>query len=157
MPIRNFARRFSPWLTIYLLVVSVGLPLQRVYCLCKGEQWLSISLRDHECGHKEGPKAPVAEVKTACCLVTDACQVMEDDDHGCGKKETIVAQLDVDFTHVLSEWNLVAVTLITLPGVPYWEYLPEVEREGIISIRGPDPPPLLAGRALLVAHQTFLI
>jgi len=87
----------------------------------------------------------------------DACQAMEDDDHGCGNKETIVAQLDVDFTHVLSEWNFVAATLVTLPGAPYWEYLPEVEREGILSIRGPDPPPLLAGRALLVAHQTFLI
>lgn len=156
MPIRKFSRRFSPWLTIYLLVVSIGLPLQRVYCLCKGEQWLSISKIDHECGHEGEPKAPVAEVKTACCLVMDACQSMEED-HGCGNEETIMAQFDADFTHELSEWNVADATLVTLPGKPYWESLPQVERVGIMPIRGPDPPPLLAGRALLVAHQFFLI
>lgn len=152
---RNLARRFSPWLTIYLLVVSIGLPLQRVYCMCKGEQWLSISLSDHECGHEES-KAPVAEVKSACCLVTDVCEVKEDK-HGCGNQETVFAQLDVDFTHVLADWNLADAALVALPGVPYREQLPVVERVSIIPIRGPDPPPLPAGRTLLVAHQTFLI
>jgi hypothetical protein len=156
MPIRKFARRFSPWLTIYLLVVSIGLPLQRVYCLCKGEQWLSISLSDHECEHEETPKALVAEVKSACCLVTDACQSMEEN-HGCGNQETIVAQLDVDFVHELSDWKVEFTTILALPGVPYWEQLPEVDRVSVMPIRGPDPPPLLSGRALLVAHQSFLI
>ncbi|WP_020570561.1 hypothetical protein [Neolewinella persica] len=156
MPIRNLARRFSPWLTIYLLVVSIGLPLQRVYCLCKGEQWLSISMQDHECEHEEAPKALVAEVKSACCLATDACQSIEDK-HGCGNEETIVAQLDVDFVHELSDWNVDGTTLVALPGAPYWQQLPEVERVSIMLIRGPDPPPRYGGRELLVAHQTFLI
>jgi len=156
MPIRNLARRFSPWLTIYLLVVSVGLPLQRVYCLCKGEQWLSISLSEHECEHEEVPEALVAEVKSACCLVTDACQSMEKD-HGCRNEETIVAQLDVEFVHELSDWNVDFTAFVALPGAPYWEQLPEVERVSVMPIRGPDPPPLAGGRELLVAHQTFLI
>jgi hypothetical protein len=80
-----------------------------------------------------------------------------EDKHGCWNKKTILAQLDVDFTHVLSEWNFAGAALVSLPCVPYWACLPQVERVSIMPIRGPDPPPLPAGRALLVAHQTFLI
>jgi hypothetical protein len=98
----------------------------------------------------------MAEVKTTCCKVMDACPSMEDD-HGCGNEETIMAQLDVDFIHLLSDWDVADAALVTLPGLPYWESLPEVERVVVMPIRGPDPPPLLAGRALLIAHQSFLI
>lgn len=156
MIFRPLIRRFSPWLTAYLLVVSVGLPLQRVYCMCMGEQWLSLTEIDHECSHDVKPQAEASHHKMACCVVSKGCEYAEGN-HDCGDSETIVAQLDVDFTHELADWSLEGTTVMVLPSVPFWQQLQVVERAKIRPIRGPDPPPLPAGRAMLLAHQTFLI
>jgi len=155
---RPLFQRLVPLLTAYLLLVSLGLPLQRVYCACVGEQWLSLTAADHECQH-----ASVQEVKhdhgqMTCCFLLKGAEDMPtaEKPHDCGDSEVLLAQLDSDF---LSERNKVAFELIRMISLPATANLlprqPVSERSA--PIRGPTPPSLSAGRDLLVAQQTFLI
>ncbi len=156
MILRPLYRRFSPILTAYLLLVSVGLPLQRGYCMCIGEQWISLTDDEHDCTHGLQPEVVFVGEQIPCCTVTNGCQ-FADSDHGCDDTETVLAQLDVDFTHELTHWSLANAPLIHLPAAPYWAQPGTLARPKTLPIRGPDPPPLPGGRALLVVQQTFLI
>ncbi|TXF90694.1 hypothetical protein FUA23_04440 [Neolewinella aurantiaca] len=157
MHIRKFTRRLTPWLTLYLLVVSIGLPLQRVYCACIGESELSLPGRDHDC---EAHSAKITEHdhhRMACCLATKECQTPELSEHKCGSSEVVVAALDADFLlETVGDYSIVPSAGL----MPSWPaYLPLAAQVVAKTrpIRGPDPPDRRSGRDLLVAHQTFLI
>lgn len=170
MSLRPYIQRLTPWLTAYLLLVSVGLPLQRVYCACVGEQWLAVLPAEHQCHHG----APAVETdihhharKTSChgpnntpekssCQGhagqgdTESCA-----SHSCGDSETLIAQLDADFP---LEDKAPAADFGLLPphfAPDAWPPRPVIT--AATPIRGPTPPPPPAGRALLVVQQTFLI
>ncbi len=154
MLFRPLARLISPWLTVYLLVVSVGLPLQRVYCLCLGEQWLSLTDSPHSCQHEGEPSEQMP--REAGGEKTKGCQFMTGD-HGCDDAQVIVAQLDADFTHQLEDWSLANTAPGTAPTLPFWRGFAPLVSPQWLTETGPDPPPPPAGRRLLVAYQTFLI
>lgn len=157
MRIRNLTRRLTPWLTLYLLVVSIGLPLQRVYCACIGEAALSLPGSAHECGAHEPQISEHDHHRMACCKVAKDCQQPETADHKCGSSEVIVAALDADFLfETVGNYADLAV-LGTLPEWPAYRPLTAQVVAKTRPIRGPDPPDKPAGRDLLVAHQTFLI
>lgn len=157
MHIRKFTKRLTPWLTLYLLVVSIGLPLQRVYCACVGEAALTLPGSAHECGAHEPEISEHDHHRTACCTVTKECKQPETADHKCGSSEVIVAALDADFLlETVGDYE--AISAVGL--MPAWPvYLP-LSAQAVAKtrpIRGPDPPDKPSGRDLLVAHQTFLI
>jgi hypothetical protein len=156
--IRKFTRRLTPWLTLYLLVVSIGLPLQRVYCACIGEAALTLPGSEHECGAHEPETRETDHHRTACCTVTKACQQTEEvADHKCGSSEVIVVALDADFLFETVGNYTITATLGLVPAWPAYRPLTAQVVAKISPIRGPDPPDKPAGRELLVAHQTFLI
>jgi hypothetical protein len=155
---RPFIQRLAPLLTAYLLLVSLGLPLQRVYCACVGEQWLSLTATDHECHHASAREVKHEHSQMACCRLSEGKKDVPaaEDPHDCGNSEVLLAQLDADF---LSEQQPSVINLASLSGWPplanLLPRLPALIRSA--PIRGPTPPPLLYGRDLLVAQQTFLI
>lgn len=157
MNFRPLVQRLAPWLTVYLFVVSVGLPLQRVYCACAGEQWLTVVLEEHECHH--GSAAKVQEVHHHGEQVgyhdekTDHHSVCTS--HDCGNTEVIFPQLDVDFTFEVTALSMEPGAV--LPPTVFAVFVPRPIISPEVPIRGPTPPPDPSGRALLVAHQTFLI
>ncbi|MEL7161812.1 MAG: hypothetical protein AAFN92_13710 [Bacteroidota bacterium] len=155
MSVRHLSKRLVPTLTAYLLLVSIGLPLQRIYCACVGEQWISLTTVEHECHHAPEPIAQ--DHKTGCCAHGhEHEQSTASDRHDCGDSEVLLAQLDADFLGEKEQllW-LEPLEATLLVAVRPWPTKPVVSKD--TPIRGPDPPPLPAGRALLVAHQTFLI
>lgn len=155
---RPFIQRLAPLLTAYLLLVSLGLPLQRVYCACVGEQWLSLTATDHECHHPSALEVKHEHGLMACCHLPDGTENLPtaEDLHDCGNSEVLLAQLDADF---LSEQQPFDINLTSLSDWPPTAHtlprLAELIRSA--PIRGPTPPPLPYGRDLLVAQQTFLI
>lgn len=157
MQFRPLIRRLTPWLTAYLLLVSVGLPLQRVYCACVGEQWLTVLPEGkHTCQHEEAIKTVCHEhAVSSCCQAPTPSHESSCVSNNCGDAEVLIAQLDADFTEETSSFavNLVAVLPPTI--AVNWFAKPEPTASALL--RGPPPPPPLAGRQLLVAHQTFLI
>lgn|GEM_PF-5563256 len=154
---RNFTRRLTPWLTFYLLVVSIGLPLQRVYCACIGEASLTLPGTEHECRAHAPQISEHDHHRTACCLITIDCQHPDTADHNCGSTEVVVAALDADFLlGTVGDFADVALVGISL-NVAVWRPLAAHLLAKTLPIRGPAPPGRLAGRQLLVAHQTFLI
>jgi len=155
--IRKFTRRLTPWLTFYLLVVSVGLPLQRVYCACVGESALVLPGSEHECGAHAPQITEHDHHQMACCLVTKDCQKPEATDHKCGSSEVVMAALNADFLlETVGDYADIA-TLTTMPDWPVYRPLAARVVAKTRPIRGPNPPARSAGRDLLVAHQTFLI
>lgn len=157
MKFRTLTQWLTPWLTLYLLVVSVGLPLQRVYCACIGESTLGLPGEAHECGAHAPQKSEHDHHRSACCKVTRECQQADSVGHSCGDTEVFVAQFSADYLATFS----VDYLIFALQGVvPAWpDYRPD-EVQAIAKarpIRGPDPPARPAGRQLLVAYQTFLI
>lgn len=156
---RNFILKLAPTLSAYLLLVSLGLPLQRVYCACVGEQWVSLPTEVHECHHAAVAKASQhVHGDNACCHPTEEGeQSLAKSLHDCGDTDILLAQLDADFIWEQDKLTLpVAASLSTLP--PF--FAQGLTRRAIpksTPIRGPTPPPLPAGRDLLVAQQTFLI
>lgn len=163
MHYRPFIQRLTPWLTAYLLVVSVGLPLQRVYCACVGEQWLTVLAGEHECHHESTAtaipevhhhgKAKGCQEQAKGCHGTSAASDCVS--HDCGNAEVLIAQLDVDFTFDAATADL-GLALV-LPPVAFTAWPPRPLVIATALIRGPSPPDLPSGRTLLVAHQTFLI
>lgn len=157
MRFRKFTKRLAPYLTAYLLLVTIGLPLNRVYCACVGEAWLTVLPEEHQCSHHSGAAAvDHHHVDHACTAVEDSKQVACAE-HGCGNSEQLFQQLDADF---LADWELLPVHLsdlcyarsLRLSEMPV---RPVIDRAA--PIRGPAPPPLPYGRDLLAAQQTFLI
>lgn len=67
----------------------------------------------------------------------------------------LIAQLDADFTVEASSFEFGITAVLPPLTTIMWSTTPEPNKA--TPIRGPTPPPPLAGRQLLVAHQTFLI
>ena len=159
MHIRKFTRRLTPWLTLYLLVVSIGLPLQRVYCACIGSSEISLPGGEHDCG-AHAAKALVEtekEPKASCCASAKQCNAPETADKKCGSSEIVVAALDADFLlETVGDYSIVP-TAGLMPSWPAHLPLAAQVVAKTRPIRGPDPPDRRSGRDLLVAHQTFLI
>lgn len=159
MHYRPFIQRLTPWLTAYLLVVSVGLPLQRVYCACVGEQWLTVMAEgEHEC-HHEATAAVTPEIhhhpEAGSCHGADSAHASACVTHDCSNSEVLLAQLDADFTFEVEKVDLGLSAVLPSQAFTNWPLRPVVV--ATMPIRGPSPPDLPSGRTLLVAHQTFLI
>lgn len=164
MHYRPLIKRLTPWLTAYLLLVSVGMPLQRIYCACAGEAWLAVLADGHDCPHPammaghggDDGHEPASEPAVASCCnpgqeaTTETCSPGD-----CGSAEVILAQLDLDFMFKAKAFAGNFDEILPPAALRVWSPQPPVSRS--ITARGPPPPELPAGRALLVAHQTFLI
>lgn len=161
---RPFALLLAPWLTLYLLVVSIGLPLQRVYCACVGKSSLTLVGEAHVCErHAVVTNAPAVKAKPrhACCAARAACSAKTDDGvpelkHDCGDTDVLLAALDADFT---AEDHGAAIVVGEIPPttdpLAVWPQRPAIGRAELAPAH-PRPPPL-SGRDRLLAHQTFLI
>lgn len=157
MSFRKFTQRFTPWLTAYLLLVSVGLPLNRVYCACVDQEWVAVSSPVHEC-HHDAVTATIHHHQEAEKSCYDHGQVASScSNHDCGDSEVLIQPLDVDFT---VEWASAGIILAAFqPAVSFGSAVPHPASalSKATPIRGPSPPPLPYGRSLLVRQQTFLI
>ncbi|PHI19045.1 hypothetical protein CEQ90_14820 [Lewinellaceae bacterium SD302] len=185
MKLHNFARRLSPFLTVYLLLVSLGLPLHKIYCACRGESEISLFSPEHACGHdavvladnsegegrsapatvavldkEQEPAPPAVTEKASCCSSKEsACLQTEvsGENHSCGdNEETILAKLTTDYLVKEQDYaQLLTATALPIPSLQ--DELPAlVVAEKATPIRGPTPPPLPYGRELLLRHQLFL-
>ena len=154
---RKFTRLLTPWLTLYLLVVSVGLPLQRVYCACVGDTSLSLAGGELSCVAHSATLRENDHHQMACCAPTPSGQLPEVADHGCGHSEVIVAQLDVAFLKEFATDYRIGPFAGIKPAGPVFRPLAAQSIAKVRPIRGPAPPDGPSGRQLLVAHQTFLI
>jgi hypothetical protein len=167
-----FARGLAPYLTAYLLVVSLGLPLHKVYCACKGESEVSLLMAtEHNCGHavaddssrlqrsKEVKKSSKKTSSSGCCSdqSSSSCSASADSTHDCGGKETTIAKLTADYLFE-QEKSWVAGVNFSAPLPVIFDFNlptgPTSLKE--LPIRGPTPPPLPYGRELLLRHQSFL-
>lgn len=158
MKFHAFARRLSPILTAYLLVVSLGLPLHKVYCACKGMTDFSLFSTTHACGHDEAVLADEVAM-SSCCTDKDAtaCSFDSVDEHDCGDAETILAKLTTDYILSENDDQTFAVQLLVLPPfTPVYTPLFTAIIPKVLPIRGPDPPPLPYGRELLLRQQLYL-
>ncbi|MEM9259840.1 MAG: hypothetical protein AAGA62_09355, partial [Bacteroidota bacterium] len=99
MPLRKFFQRLAPTLSAYLLLVSLGFPLQRVYCACVGEHWVSLPTEVHECRHAKAEKSHHPNDKPSCCQLRKASSDHHSaqSKHDCGDTSILLAQLDTDF------------------------------------------------------------
>lgn len=167
MIFRPFARSLSPYLTVYLLLVSLGLPLHRVYCACKGESQLQWVVAEHVCGHDEkkedfiessSVEAAVLNAKTSCCKSEEkSCESPTSDPHDCGRHEVVLAKMTASFLASEMKWTGDHFG----PSLP-----PQFVAESTIPsplltassppIRGPNESPPPYGRQLLVLQQVFL-
>lgn len=163
MKLHHFARRLSPFLTAYLLLVSLGLPLHKVYCACRGESKISLFAAEHNCGHAvkaEAADAVKPLLKTSCCSAAkSSCLVTEasNEDHRCGDNdETILAKLSADY--LVEKQDLLLGQAVGVLPVPLVQELlpPVVFAAKAVPIRGPTPPPLPFGRDLLLRRQLML-
>lgn len=157
MHIREFTRRLTPWLTLYLLVASIGLPLQRVYCACIGESELTLPGSEHDCESHAPQITGHDHQRVACCMITKDCRNQEAVDHNCSSSEVVLAALDADFLPGTVADYAAVPGLATLPAWPDYRPLAVMAVAKTRPIRGPDPPVKPSGRELLVAHQTYLI
>jgi len=138
-------------------VVSVGLPLQRVYCACVGEASLSLAGGEHECAAHAPQISEHDHHGSACCKVTTECQMTDAEDHDCGFTDVIVAQFDADYLADASADLFIGQPMITAAAWPAYRPLAALAVVKTRPIRGPAPPDRPAGRQLLVAQQIFLI
>lgn len=158
MKTRRLARRLSPFLTIYLLVVSLGLPLHKVYCACRGITDFSLFEQDHQCGHDEVILANEVAKSSCCTKAADKqCSFEKADNHDCGDDETILAKFKADYLSEQektfddpSDWSAMPSYIFSAQ-LSYTDLVPKA-----LPIRGPSPPPLPYGRSLLVRQQLFL-
>jgi len=162
MLFRQTARKLAPTLTIYLLIVSVGMPLHKVYCACRGAEFISLWELEHKCQRAITTSSEEHHHATACCAAKEEAHhcsdQLVDEDRDCGSSETLLFQLDTEFTQHFTEDGIDHHSPFPLPVVfpishqGYLLYVPKA-----IPIRGPTPPPpLLCGRDVLVRHQVFL-
>lgn len=78
------------FMTINLLVSTMGLTVHSLYCLCKDSIAISVFEQTSKCGQ------PIDEELPSCCQKTleeSFCQK----DHDCEKKDAKYVKLDVDF------------------------------------------------------------
>ncbi|MEL6358181.1 MAG: hypothetical protein AAFQ37_14760, partial [Bacteroidota bacterium] len=154
--------KLVPTLTIYLLLVSVGMPLHKVYCACQGAEFISFWKFEHECQLAHHHSEEEEHHTTSCCAAHEesshCADQFADEDHDCGTSEMLLFQLDLDFTQQLADvvvenhGHFVFPTAFTALRERHLLYIPKA-----IPIRGPTPPPpILTGRDLLVRHQAFL-
>lgn len=174
MKLHSFARGLAPYLTAYLLLVSLGLPLHKVYCACRGISEVTLLLaKEHDCGHDEAAKerrlqssqgqeqSHASAAKTTCCKgKTDSASctsAQAGNEHDCGGKETILAKLTGDY--LFEQVKALPSAMAFLPPLPgLFQFAATIRpfREKALPIRGPAPPPRPFGRDLLVSEQLFL-
>lgn len=157
MQFRPFIQLLAPYLTAYLLLVSVGLPLQRVYCACVGEQWLTVIPEEHECHHDAVAETIHHHAENSCCHDETADHETTCSTHDCGSAEVLLAQLNVDFTADLDIDKISLGLEAILPAAAFqaWPLKPVVEANA--PIRGPTAPAPPSGRQLLLEKESFLI
>ncbi|NJC25336.1 hypothetical protein [Neolewinella antarctica] len=155
MSLRKLSKRLTPYLTAYLLLVSIGVPLNRVYCACVGESWLSVLPEEHACHHDTAADVVYHE-ELAQTYHGDDAAVTDCTSHDCGNSQIVLPQLDVDFT---TEWFLSSGEADVATAVLFATLHAPVQAvvSGHAPIRGPTPPPAPYGRDLLARQQIFLI
>lgn len=143
---------------VALLVATVGISVEQIYCYCVGKTTYSIFdeavdacaadrvlLPGDDCCKVEPPP---------CCAVESALQ---SDSHDCTKKSTTVYLLKAEF--------LVNQPFDKALDFPIWaDEFPEYLRlfrpvicEAVISNKAPPPPPPpLSGRTICLRHVIFL-
>ena len=152
---RPLLRRFSPLLTAYLLVATVGLPLQRVYCSCVEETWVTLASEAHECRARERATVPVQH---ACCQRSCTSQPEADRPHDCGDSSVVLAGIDGDLqvTQTVSFPDSPVDILARPPVRGEWRGAGVIREVRTASPTWRGPPPL-GGRGLLVRYGRFLI
>ena len=146
---QNTLRYITVWfLTLNLLVATVGLTVHSLYCICKDSLSLSVFELENQCGQ------PIDENLPSCCKV-ELAEKSCDKNHDCENKDAKYVKLATQF--VLNEVEL------TLES-------PELQVEKtdfaivddvlVVEIGGEyfnKPPPLRPfGKKLLPFFQSFL-
>ena len=151
-----------------LLIASVGVSIQQVYCYCLGKTTVSfLSAKDAcQAGNIDRVTlshpvniSPIQE--SGCCKKNtptkkSCCEKPHSDKKGCTKKTTKVFQLKTKFevgSSSFKKFDLPKNWAIT----PYYPVLPQISLEvQKVNFQGFErPPPALSGRMICVRHGVF--
>lgn len=171
----RIARFMSPLLAVYLLLVTVGLPLEQVYCACVGQvrvQVLGMAAELDSCAHGTHDAEPLF----ACCAKMLAERAAADadvmschfgeailldntqaDSANCMTSEVVYAHFDADF--VTADAIMDDGTSLQSAGVlvstPIFSDAAAVA--ATYPVCDPSPPPVRAsGWEMRIFHQSFL-
>jgi hypothetical protein len=174
----RFSRHMAPFLAVHLLLVSVGIPLQRVYCACVGQE--SVQFPDLFAGSSTDQHAACQLESThkdtksglSCCQQAaqeitpkGGCggpQAKEDglaSPKKCLTSDLFFVQFGARFLVPDQEpWSdQVAVSFSPALASVYAAPLPCFFTAGIRgAARAPNPPPGLQGADIRILYQSFL-
>jgi len=174
----------APFLAVYLFLVSVGIPLQRVYCACVGQESVHFpdlfagSRTDQYAACQLQPTRTVAQAGSACCpptaqkraSVAECCGGHADADANAEEKEgaspakcltsdLFFVQFGACFLVPDQEPLPDQVTGAFSPALAsvYAAPLPGFSTATIRwTARVPDPPPGLKGADIRILYHSFL-
>jgi hypothetical protein len=148
------------WLWIAsLLIATVGVSGQQIYCYCMGKTTFSLFSAEDACIQEQKKQSATCCQKSKSAPVSLCCEKKDhaNTTHGCNKKTTRVFQLKTEFTIQENaveklpapcfELDFIAAFIPVFQGVLY------TGKTGFQAFAQPPPP--LSGRMICVRHGVF--
>ncbi|MEZ4983879.1 MAG: hypothetical protein R2795_02380 [Saprospiraceae bacterium] len=172
---RRFNILLSPLLAAYLMVVSIGIPLEKVYCACMGIERIVLFGQeatggchyqpspdtDKACCSNPSDTCPVQQ-SSVCCQPSSlaagtACHTEAGLDGNCMESEPILLQFHASFLPadpllLAIVWPCSAAVLTE----PYDWFTNTLPSRAPLPMYRPDPPLGNNGRFMRVLYQSFL-
>ena len=142
-----------------LLIASVGVSIQQVYCYCLGETTVTFFVASDAC---QTSNIDISQTQdSGCCKKNtpakkSCCEKSRSDKKDCTKKTTRVFQLKTKFEVVNSDFKKFDIP----KNWAFNHYFPGFPQTslGVQKVNFPDferPPPSISGRMICVRHGVF--
>lgn len=94
------------WLVVVMMVSTMGISVNTLYCFCKGKYEASLFKIDHHCDSiHEGNDAEDPDLADLppCCKKAMACHKTDAEKDGCTKRDTKLVKADLKFLEIKKE------------------------------------------------------